>query len=262
MRRADVVGLTLIEVVVALALLAINVVGWSAAVHLITLLLQRTAALLAMLETPDLAGMCSLGLLFARRSRVQGPRRLLSSARSRGQSRSCGRRGFTLIEVLVTLALSGLVFALVVAGFVSTARFSRAALASGDALTVRAALPTMLRQATEVAGRGVTEGCALAVDVAGHRLGVTHTGAGGTPVVDEVFAALDGGGRPALYLRRVPHARQPWLEDVTSFRLLHHELGADGRVAAISLELDHLVLSDPLAVRVALPHRPCLELVP
>ena len=262
MRRAGVAGLTLIEAVVALALLAINVVGWSAGVQLIALLLQRTAALLATLETLDLAGMCSLGLLGARPSRAQWPRCSLESARSWGQLRSCGRPGFSLIEVLVALAVSGLVFTLLAAGFVSTARFTRTALGSGDAATVRAALPTMLRQAVEVAGRGVTEGCALAVDATGEWLGVTFSVAGGAPVVDEVFAALDGGGRPALYLRRVPHPRQPWLENVTSFRVLDYEMDAGGRVAIISLALDHVALSDPLAVRVLLPHRPCLEVAP
>ena len=262
MKRGANLGLTLIEVLVALAVLAINLVGWTAAVRLIVILLQRSAALLAVLEAPDLAEMCSLGLLLARFPRGRQTWSAPASLGVSRPSRSRGSTGFTLVEVLLAMALSGLVFTLVAAGFVSTARFSRSTLASGDALSVRAALPAMLQQAVEAVGRGVSDRCALEVGAFGERLGVTFVAEGGTVVHEEVFSAQDGGGRPALYLRRVPHARQPWIEDVTTFRVLDLELDGDGRVAAVDLAIDHQALSDALHVRVSLPHRPCLDTQP
>ncbi len=255
-------GLTLVEVVVALAVLAINLVGWIAAVQLISLLLERSAALLGAIEVSDLVGMCTLGLLVMRPPTAQAGCCDVASAEPTDALSSRGRRGFTIVEILVALVLAGLVLTLVAAGFVSTARFSRTALDSGDALTVRLALPTMLRQAIEVAGRGVGEGCGLVVQASGEWLGVTSVVTGGSLVVDEVFAARDGGGRPALYLRRVPHARQPWIEDVTAFRLHAVEFDGEGRVAAVDVAIEHGSLHEPLAVRVPLPHRPCREVAP
>ncbi len=257
-------GLTLVEVVVALAVLAINLVGWMAAVHLISLLLQRSAALLGAIEVSDLVGVCTLGLLVMRPPTAPAGCSDVASAEPTDTlppyPRS--RRGFTLVEILVALLLAGLVFTLVAAGFVSTARFSRTALASGDALTVRLALPTVLRQAIEVAGRGVSEGCGLVADTAGRRLSVMYSAPGDALVVDEVFAAFDGGGRPALYLRRVPHARQPWIEEVTSFSVLGVKVDDDGRASAVDIVIEHRALHEPLAVNVVLPHRPCLEVAP
>ena len=258
-RRA---GMTLVEVLVALALLAINLAGWSATIHLIAVLLQRTAQLVATLEPPELVGLCSLGWLVARPPTAarSEPARWFEGGRCPRAWRA--RCGLSLVEVLIALALSSLVFTLVAGGVVSSTRFTRSALERGDALDVKMALPAMLQQVIAAAGRGVTEACALAVDPSRVRLSVTHAAPGGTLVVDEVFAALDGGGRPALYLRRVPHVRQPWLEDVTAFQVLAVELDDDERVAAVVVTIDHLALSDPLVVRASLPHRPCLEAVP
>ena len=261
MRREGCVGLTLVEVIVALTVLAINLVGWSAAVRLIIILLQRTSEFAAGLEALDLAVICSLGLLATRTPATPSIWRERHARGSVRWSISRDRRAFTLVEILVALALSALVFGLVAASFASSARFSRAALASGDALTVHLALPTMLQQVIEVAGRGVADGCALAVDASGRRLIVRHAVAVGDIAVDEVFAARDGGGRPALYLRRVPHARQPWIEDVTSFRLLDVD-DDDARAASIDVAIEHHALADPLEIRIPLPHRPCLETVP
>ena len=254
-------GATMVEVVVALAILSLNVVAWSALVRLVLLLLQRTAALLASVDGPDLVGLCALGLV-AVAPPVSGARRRPDlQAADVAARRPQDGRGLTLVEILVALALASLLFGLLASGFASVSRFSRAALATGDALSARLALPTMLQQAIQVAGRGVSDGCAMTLDASGRRLAVSFR-SGGEVVVDEVFAALDGGGRPALYLRRVPHARQPWLEEVTSFQVLDHELDADGRVTALGLTLHHLALGEPLEVRVTLPHRPCLEAVP
>ena len=120
----------------------------------------------------------------------------------------------------------------------------------------------MLRQAVEMAGRGVTDSCALTLPVSGERLVLTHAQEDGQRVVDEVFAALDGGGRPALYLRRVPHPRQPWIEEVTSFHAFDHDLDGDGRLESVRVVLTHRALDDAIEVHIALPHRPCLEMDP
>ena len=258
MRRARLGGLTVVEVIVALAVLAINLLGWLAAVQLIVVLLQRTVFLLESLDPFDLAEMCVLGAVSVPtlpmiRAGIGG-----QSACQAGQPFSAASRGFTLVEVLVALALSGAVFAVLTSGFASTTRFTTAALAATDELSVRLALPEMLRQAVEMAGRGVTDSCALTLPVSGERLVLTHAQEDGQRVVDEVFAALDGGGRPALYLRRVPHPRQPWIEEVTSFRVVGHKFDDGGRVESVRVALTHRALDDPLELHIALPHRPCL----
>ena len=261
-RRGD-VGLTVVEVLVALAVLSINVVGWVGTVQLVAVLLQRIAQLLASIDATEVTHACSLSVLAVpwRRlaSRCGPARETICRTRS---LRRAPQAGLTLVEVLIALALAALVFTLVAGSVASTSRFARAALERGDALTVRLAVPTMVRQAIEVAGRDLGEACGLRVDAGGQRVAVTFRHRDGSILVDEVFAGLDGGGRPALYLRRVPHARQPWIEDVTGFTVedLHHD--ADGRAAALDVRLEHRALDAPLAVHVALPHRPCLEETP
>lgn len=247
-------GLTVIEVLVALAVFAINLLGWFGAMQLIALLLQRTAQLLASLDGLDVAVVCPLALL------VAPPLRHDDEPPARWRWRS--RAGVTLVELLVALLLAGVVFALVTGAFGSTARFTRSAQAAGEALSLRLAVPTLLQQALEVAGRGVQGGCALALDGGGGRIALRHTIGGGAEVVDEVFAGVDGGGRPALYLRRVPHPRQPWLEDVTGFRVLELQHDGDGRIGALRLAVEHPALEPALEVHVPLPHRPCLEAGP
>lgn len=243
---ARAVGLTLVEVLVAVAVLMINLLGWLGTMQLIALLAQRTAQLLASLEALDVSAFCPLALVcLPPRWRRSGP-----------------RAGVTLVELLVALALTGFVLSLMAAAFGSTARFARAAMAAGEERSLRLALPTLLQQAIEVAGRGVSEGCALSAHAGAGLLALRHTTAGGALVADEVFAAVDGGGRPALYLRRLPHPRQPWLEDVTGFRVLAVEGDESGRVAAVLLELQHPAFEHPLEVHVPLPHRPCLEAAP
>lgn len=240
------VGLTLVEVLVAVAVLMINLLGWLGTMQLIALLLRGTAQLLVSLEALDVSAFCPLALLGL-------PPRWRCSGR---------RAGVTLVEVLVALALTGLVFSLLAAAFGSTARFARAAMAAGEERSLRLAVPALLQQAIEVAGRGVSEGCALSVHAGAGLLALRHTTAGGVLVADEVFAAVDGGGRPALYLRRLPHPRQPWLEDVTGFRVLDVEGDESGRVVAVLLELHHPAFEQALVVHVPLPHRPCLEAAP
>ena len=259
--RAD-AGITLVEVLVALSVLSINVVGWVATVQLVAVLLQRIAQLLASIDAIEVTHACSLSMLAI-------PWTSLTRGRRFGchglPLRTCVRSpqaGLTLVEVLTALALAALVVTLVAGSFASTSRFSRAALERGDALTIRLAVPTMVRQAIEVAGRDLGEACGLRLETAGQRISVTFRHLVGDPVTDEVFAGLDGGGRPALYVRRVPHARQPWIEDVTSFAVRDLHYGADGRVAALDARLEHRALDEPLDVRVTLPHRPCLEEAP
>ena len=258
-RRAS-VGLMVVEVLVALAVLSINVVGWVATVQLVAVLLQRIAQLLASIDAVEVTHACSLSVLAIPRKRLASMGRPASDAVLRPRSlRRAPEAGLTLVEILITLALSALVFTLVAGSFASTSRFARAALELGDALTVRLAVPTMVRQAIEVAGRGLAEACGIRVDAGGQRVAVTFRHRDGSIVVDEVFAGLDGGGRPALYLRRIPHARQPWIENVTSFVVHDLRLDADGRVAALEAQIEHRALDEPLAFSIALPHRPCLE---
>ena len=261
-RRAD-LGLTLVEVLVALAVLSINVVGWVATVQLVAALLQRIAQLLASIDAIEVTHACSLSLLAIPWKRLASMERPASDANVRHRLlRRSPRTGLTLVEVLIALVLAALVFMLVAGSLASTSRFSRAVLARGDALTVRLAVPTMVRQAIEVAGRDLGAACGLRLDAGGQRVAITFRHRDGGIVVDEVFAGFDGGGRPALYLRRVPHARQPWIEDVTGFTIHDLHYGADGRATALDARLEHRALVEPLAVRVALPHQPCLQEAP
>lgn len=252
-------GVTLIEVIVALGVLAINLLGWHAALHVIFLLLQRASVVLDPLALPDLIAVCALGA-----PRWPQPYTSETVARSPQPHHRHARVhcGLTLVEVLLALALSSALLMLLAASFALTVRGTRTALGATDEMSVRLALPEMLRQAVEGAGRGVTDGCALAFANTGRRIVLTYDIRSGERITDEVFADSDGGGRPALYVRRVPHPRQPWIEDVTSFGVVGHEVDGEGRIESARLALEHLALDEPLEVLVALPHRPCLEATP
>ena len=260
-RRAD-VGLTLVEVLVALSVLSINVVGWVATVQLVSALLQRIGQLLASIDAVGVTHACSLSLLAVPIIRPAPQTRPAHDTLASISPYRSRQAGLTLVEILTAIALAALVLTIVAGSLASTGRFSRAALERGDVLTIRLAVPTMVRQAIEVAGRNLGEACALRLEADGRRVVVTFRHRDGGLATDEVFAGLDGGGRPALYLRRVPHARQPWIEDVTSFAVLDLHLDADGRAAALDAQLEHRALTEPLVVQVALPHRPCLEETP
>lgn len=177
-------------------------------------------------------------------------------------------RGLTLVEVLVALAIGALVLTLAA----SSAQSSRRLGAALDGMAVagqrRTAVPLLVGGALARAGRGL-EGCGLQVADGGARARIIGVGPGdAVPETVELFAGLDGGGRPALYHRTLPHARQPWLEDVTEFRVLAGRAG-DGdwrpvahdavtRWTALRVELAWTD-GDLRAYEVRLPHAPCAE---
>lgn len=177
-------------------------------------------------------------------------------------------QGLTLVEVLVALAIGALVLALAAATVHSSRRLSAVLEARAVAGQRRTAVPLLVGGALARAGRGL-EGCGLQVADEGARARVLGVDLGdAAPETVEVFAGLDGGGRPALYLRTLPHARQPWLEDVTGFRVLagRDEVGAwrvvehdaVARWTALRIELTWAD-GDQRTYEVRLPHAPCAE---
>lgn len=176
------------------------------------------------------------------------------------------RLGLTLVEVLVALAIGSVVLGAATAGLQASRRLQ-------DAIDVRSvaglratAVPSLLGRALGLAGRGI-DGCGLQVAEAGRRARVLGIDLGAAaPEIVEVFAGVDGGGRPALYHRTVPYARQPWFEDVTDFRVPAAR-DASGAWRAV----DHDALTRWTALRaevswtdgetrtydVPLPHAPC-----
>ena len=258
-------GLGLVEGLVALAILALNVLGWSAALSLALALVRRIAELVAEMGTTSFDGaMCGLALLVPQ-----------FSARSRGDVCSVGaiasarrprRSGLTLLEVLVALTVGVAVLSGIAAMLAGTSRAVRFASQSADAHIVRAAIPMLVSDVVAAAGRGFDDTCGLVASVGGARLVVRRALPDATVVEEEVFAGFDGAGRPALYLRRVPHARQPWVEDVTGFLVERIEFEpytmAPARASSITLLVEHDALDGPLMFDVPLPHRPCVGAPP
>lgn len=178
------------------------------------------------------------------------------------------RRGLTLAEVLVALAIGSLVLALAAATSQSGRRLSATVAARAMAGQRATAVPLLVGRALSLAGRGL-DGCGLQMADGGQRTRVRGVDLGDeTPETVEIFAGLDGGGRSALYHRTVPHARQPWLEDVTGFRVLAArdeggtwrtiEHDAVTRWAALRVELSWTD-GDARTYELRLPHAPCAE---
>jgi prepilin-type N-terminal cleavage/methylation domain-containing protein len=180
-------------------------------------------------------------------------------------------RGLTLVEVLVALALGSLVIALASASSVSSRRMNAVLDARAVAGQRSTAVPQLVGGALALAGRGV-DGCGLQVLDGGRRVRLRGVDLGDAlPSTIEVFAGLDGGGRPALYHRTLPYVRQPWLEDVVSFevvaakdedgvwRSLVHD--ASTRWTALRVTLSWTD-NDVLTCERPLPHAPCAEVLP
>ncbi len=180
-------------------------------------------------------------------------------------------RGVTLVEVLVAVAVGVLVLA--AAG--ATAAAARRLATVIDARAVdglrTTAVPALLAGTIAHAGRGLDD-CGLEVADGGRRLRLRGTESGeATAATVEVFAGLDGGGRPALYLRALPFVRQPWLEEVASFavvaavdaagawRAVEHD--ATTRWRRLELEVGWSD-GDVRTYVVALPHAPCAGALP
>ena len=181
------------------------------------------------------------------------------------------RSGLTLVEVLVALAVGTMVVGLALVTGTSTRRLTTVLDARATAGQRQMAAPLLVSGALVQAGRDI-EGCGLEVTDAGRRARVHGIDFGDdAPKTREVFAALDGGGRPALYLRTVPHARQPWLEDVTGFAVhaardsegVWRALEHDGVTRWIGLRVTLTWRDgDERTYDLAVPHAPCAEPVP
>jgi prepilin-type N-terminal cleavage/methylation domain-containing protein len=178
------------------------------------------------------------------------------------------RRGLTLVEVLVAVAIGSLVIALAAATSLSSRRMHAVLDARAVAGQRTTAVPQLVGGALLLAGRGI-DGCGLQVLDAGRRVRVRGVDRGdSTPSTVEVFAGLDGGGRPALYHRTLPYVRQPWLEDVVGFEV-NEARNETGSWSAV----DHDAVTRWTALRVTLswrdndvrtyelrlPHAPCAE---
>jgi prepilin-type N-terminal cleavage/methylation domain-containing protein len=181
------------------------------------------------------------------------------------------RRGLTLVELLIALAIGSLVLSLAAATGRSSRRLGAAIDARAIAGQRATAVPQLVGGALGLAGRGL-DGCGLEVTDGGGRARLLGVDVGGAaPETVEVFAGLDGGGRPALYLRTVPHARQPWLEDVTGFRVLAgrdadrgwRPIEHDAVTRWIGLRVELLWADgDVRTYDLGLPHAPCAESLP
>ena len=251
-RKMDRDGITLIEVLVALSVLSVNVLALSGVLLVAMDLTRRSGAIAQALEDGVAVPPCGLLALPSRRLLIlQGhPRRL--------RPQRHGSRGFTLVEVLIALAMLG-VLLVVLAALVSGSVRTSAMLTDRSAnQEVRIAVPAIVAELVAAAGAGIgAPACAVEVAADARTLVITRVAPDGSIRVEEVFAAIDGGGRPALFLRHRPHARQPWLEDVTTFEVVGVVRGADGRLDVIELRLVHTGVAHPIDVAVPLPHRPC-----
>ena len=176
------------------------------------------------------------------------------------------RRAFTLVEVLVALAIGSLVLGLAASTSVATRRLQTVLDARATATARATAVPQLLAWAIGRTGRGI-DGCAATVTSEGRLWrGTAFDPGDATATTVEVLAGVDGGGRPALYHRTLPWARQPWLEEVTGFAVLAASEAdgtwrawtADGTIrwSAIRAELTWTD-GDVRTYEVPLPHLPC-----
>lgn len=251
-------AVTLVEVLVALAVIAVNVAAWAAAIQLLVIMARSIAVLTVPPDADDVVLMCALAALAP--WRVGAWRRRPESLPLADRR---GLRGLTLVEVLVALAVG--VMALVIAAVVSASavRINRDVQHHADASIVAAALPALLAEVVQVAGRRLGEdSCGIQLADAGGRLVIRSAKVDGVVDIDELLAARDGAGRPALYLRRVPHSRQPWVEDVTRFRVLDVVEDDDGRAMRVVIAVERQGPEQHFVFGVELPHRPCVESIP
>ncbi|MBA2667358.1 MAG: prepilin-type N-terminal cleavage/methylation domain-containing protein [Trueperaceae bacterium] len=240
---------------VALLVLGINSVAILAALSLAFSLLRTAGILLKDLEALDLVESCTgAGIMFFRTLAV----RPLGVATPR-------LRGLTLVEILVALAISAIIMFMLIAIVGSTGAAGRAAESRID----RAALEHGARLVFETdivrAGAGLaTEECGLAARPGDPYVNAWWRSAEGDLHRVRFAAGVDGAGRPALYRRHQSFARQPWIEDVTAFRVLAVEPDASSgasftRYGSITVEVRHRALADAVRWRIDLSHLPCLR---
>jgi prepilin-type N-terminal cleavage/methylation domain-containing protein len=181
------------------------------------------------------------------------------------------RRGLTLVEVLIALAIGSMVITLASATSLSSRRMNAVIDTRATAGQRTTAVPQLVGNALALAGRGI-DGCGLQLLDDGRRVRVRGVDFGeGTPRTIEVFAGLDGGGRPALYHRTLPYVRQPWLEDVTAFevpsaqnehgawRAIDHDASTRWSTLMVTMAWTD---NDVRTYELPLPHAPCAEALP
>lgn len=255
-------GFSLVEVLVALTILALNVLAWSTVLSLALTIVRRIGELAAEPD-PALTAFEACGLAFVAPLVSVGARHEKAGARSSAAALIPRRSGLTLVELLVALAIGSIVLSTVAGMLTASSRAAQHATVRADAYIVGSSLPMLVTEVVEKAGRGLDAACGLVAVVGGTQVTVRGALRDGTVIEEEVFAALDGAGRPALYLRRVPHARQPWVEDVTGFTVGDIQLTSSAlpevRVISVVLSIVHESLEEALAIDVTLPHRPCVE---
>jgi type II secretory pathway pseudopilin PulG len=178
------------------------------------------------------------------------------------------RIGFTLVEALVALAIASLVLGLAGATSVAARRVGAMVDERATRTARTTAVPQLLAWALGDAGRDL-EACAMAILDDGGRWRSSAVEPGDAVATStEVLAGRDGGGRPALYHRTLPWARQPWIEEVVVFRVLEaRDLGGTWRAvahdavtrwSAVRVELTWSD-GDVFGYEVPLPHAPCAE---
>ena len=258
--RRSALGVSLVEVLVALAVFAVNLLAWTAVLQLVFAIVRRIVALEAqVVEDVAFAEVCSTVALVPRFERAKPSLRVESAF----GSISLRQSGVTLVEVLVAAAIGLVILLLVAAAVAMASRSSGAVLVASEATVVRIVMPALLHDVVGAAGRGLDVGaypeapCGVAVEDGGRRLVLNYVD-GGEYVEEHLFASFDGAGRPALYLRRLPHPRQPWVEDVTGLSVAVVDGAGSAWEHWVRLEVEHRALERPLVVAVPLLHHPCV----
>lgn len=146
------------------------------------------------------------------------------------------RRGWTLVELLVALALTAVLGTLLLGAARGTVRLGAAVEESSDRDGARRVAAALLRHALESAGRGGLEpALRFEADGAGERGDVLHVAyrreawhVEPVTVRAAYFAATDGAGRPNLYRRPEGAVRQPLVLGVEALRVVGG-VAPDGR---------------------------------
>jgi type II secretory pathway pseudopilin PulG len=256
-------GFTLVETLVAMTVLTVLGSGIAATLALALSLLRSAAQMLSGLDELTIDAVC--GSLLVPAVQVARPVTTVAPSRVAQARQPPASGGLTLVEVLVALAIGMLVLA---AGM-SLLRIAHAGRATAEdrieSALVQQGLGMILRSELARSGGGLdSDECGVAVTPDGGRLDLWWR-EGTEDHHVSLMAGVDGSGRPALYRRRHPHPRQPWLEDVTAFAVISLEADARdaGRIAALTLEASvHGRRAGAERWRVELLHRPCLREVP
>jgi type II secretory pathway pseudopilin PulG len=262
-RSAGAHGFTLVETLVAMMVLTVLGSGIAATLALVLSLLRSAAQMLSGLDELTIETVCAALLIPTAHGAPPGP--ALPQHRASTARRRPASMGLTLVEVLIALAIG----MLLLAAAMSLLRIAHAGRATAEerieAALVRQGLGRIVAGELARAGGGLASNdCGLAVTTDGRQVDLWWRDGGEDHHVS-LTAGVDGSGRPALYRRRHPYPRQPWLEDVTAFAVIAQAADArdTDRIAALTVEATVLGTRGwPQRWSVALPHRPCLREVP